>query len=123
MKWEYTSLIDPEDYLLEKAGKDKWELISVTQRDIPERLWHSPSGPREIVTFYFKRPMEEKNVVKRNYTKKELQAICNALNKIFWKVPMSVGNPDDEADNWVIELTDCHISLTWNAEKQEFECS
>ena len=61
--------------------------------------------------------------MKKNYTKKELQAICNALNKIFWNVPISP-SPDsnDEADQWVIELTDCHINLIWNAEKQEFEC-
>ena len=60
--------------------------------------------------------------------KKQLKAICAALNKIFWKVPgidCYETNPvthydnDDSAEYWVAELYDRGIIIKWNKKKHK----
>jgi hypothetical protein len=54
--------------------------------------------------------------MKKSYTRKELKAICNALNKIFWENwgQMDDRHRDDVADQWVLELQEINIDLKWN---------
>lgn len=57
------------------------------------------------------------------------EAICAALNKLFWKVPFHSrshprGDPSsittDEALSWVAELRDRDIEIQWDAENECF---
>jgi len=43
-KWEYSSLENADKKLLQEAGDDGWELVTVTQRDVYSR------------SYFFKRP-------------------------------------------------------------------
>ncbi len=56
--------------------------------------------------------------MKKSYTRKELKAICNAVNKLFRGYEHLTTN--NVADQWVLDLQDINIYLKWNAEKQEF---
>lgn len=67
--------------------------------------------------------------------KKQLKAICRALNKLFWKVPpvplytsnngvvsFSSYSTDDSAEFWVAELYDAGIEgIKWNKKISCFE--
>ncbi len=58
--------------------------------------------------------------MKRTYTRKELKAICNALNKLSKIIFGYHQSWDVEADEVVLELQEINIDLKWNSEKQEF---
>jgi len=54
--------------------------------------------------------------------RKQLCAICRALNVLIWKVP---GMPDarnvhDSAEWWAGELLDKDMKITWSREREQF---
>ena len=58
-------------------------------------------------------------MIKLITNKNELRAICQALNKIYWKL----ANPyskDSLAEKLVVELEDCGIKIKWDNETEEF---
>jgi len=49
------------------------------------------------------------------------QAVCDALNRLFWKVPCyRMGESDKEAALWCAELADAGIIVYWDWGKQRF---
>ena len=53
---------------------------------------------------------------------KKKPQICDALNKLFWKVPVPehLETPLRQAQEWVAELADIGIFVVWNYTTQRF---
>lgn len=56
---------------------------------------------------------------KKKYSRRELQAVCDAFNKLYWKL-VDVHAPNGE--KWLVaELADADILVCWDAKAEKFK--